>query len=390
MSSSKNPNTATFDANNYSTAKERAESTRDMSDWSRKGPLPSLPQDTRQGSRGFSRNFDNASEAGDGDRRRPGFFEGDGKVRDFGNWERKGPLSPVAGAAATLPLRDGGRLREGAQGGPQERRQSPAWGEGRSDAGSRPPRKEFEPRPQAERVPTAAEMDNQWRSKMRADPSPVPTPEASTPASPAAQTPKERPRLNLAKRTVSSADPDAAAAGDSKASPFGAARPIDTAQREREIEEKRQIALKQKKEADDKAKEEKAARDAAAKAERGQANEEDKANAAPSGAPRGPRRTSRQQNGAKPQSKENGEQQRASFHILAREGEDATDDAVDAPANGNIVGDKETKPQEVTVTKDVAEGAAQTTADALEDDGWSTVAAKPKNNRRGGGRALAS
>lgn len=53
---------------------------------------------------------------------------------------------------------------------------------------------------------------------------------------------------------------------DSKASPFGAARPIDTAAREREIAEKHEQVLKEKKEADEKAKEERRlAKEAAAK-----------------------------------------------------------------------------------------------------------------------------
>jgi translation initiation factor 4B len=320
-------------------------------------------------------------------------------VRDFGNWERKGPLSPAPGAGP--PVRDGGRLRDA--GDPRERRGSPAgWGEGRegrdgqSDAGSRPPRREFEPRPVVERAPTAAEADSQWRSKMRPDPSPAPTPDISTPASPAQDAPKERPRLNLTKRTVSTAEPGSATtpAGDAKASPFGAARPIDTQQREREIEEKRQLALRQKKEADDKAREEKAARDAASRAargdraDRGQTEEGEKVTSPTGDRPRGDRRPSRQQ-----QAKENGEgatqAAKPSFSILQREdGEEAEDaDAVDASANGNIVGDKETKPQEVVVP---AGANAESTAEALEDDGWSTVAAKPKNNRRGGARALAS
>lgn len=328
-------------------------------------------------------------------------------MRDFGNWERKGPLSPAPGAGP--PVRDGGRLRDA--GDPRERRGSPAgWGEGReardgqSDAGSRPPRREFEPRPVAERVPTAAETDSQWRTKMRPDPSPAATPDVSTPASPAQDAPKERPRLNLTKRTVSTAEPGSATtpSGDAKASPFGAARPIDTQQREREIEEKRELAVRQKKEADDKAREEKTARDATARAARGDRadrgqNEEGEKVTSPTGErPRGDqRRPSRQQQtGGKPQAKENGEgaapAAKPSFSILQREdGDEASvdGDAVDASANGNIVDDKETKPQEVVVP---AGGSAETTAEEMEDDGWSTVAAKPKNNRRGGARALAS
>ncbi|KAK5115841.1 hypothetical protein LTR85_009435 [Meristemomyces frigidus] len=401
--------------------KDRPESNRDFSDWSRKGPLPDLPQNGRQPSRGFSRGagaFDERSDAGSerGGSRRPGFFEGDGKVRDFSNWERKGPLSPAPGQGP--PMRDGGRLREGGSSG--ERRQSPAWGEGRSDAGSRPPRREFEARPPVERAPTAADQDNQWRSNMRADAPPPATPDAETPASPAAQAPKERPRLNLAKRSVSTAEPEAGAgsAAGSKASPFGAAKPIDTATKEREIEEKHQQAVKQRQEADQKAKEEKAAQDATARAaraeraDRGQAQGEDKVASPTSGARRDPpRHPSRQQNGTKPQQpqqlKENGEatpKEKANFSILQRDSEGGEDDAaaeearegevdaVDAPANGTIVGDKETKPQEVVkeVTKDDSENAAETTAETMEDDGWSTVAAKPKSSRRAGQRAMAS
>ena len=318
--------------------------------------------------------------------------------------------APTAGP----PVRDGGRLRDGAAEG--ERRRSPAWGEGRSDAGSRPPR---ESRPPVERQPTAAEQDSQWRSRMRPDASPAATPEASAPTSPAAQAPKERPRLNLAKRTVSTADPEAASStGDSKASPFGAAKPIDTATREREVEEKRQLAIRQKQEADEKAKADKAAQDAAARsaraerADRGQAQEEDKVTSPTGVAPRGPRndrRPSRQQtNGPKPSApKENGDappRERPSFSILQHEGEEGGDAAaeeqqegeapVDASANGAIVGDKETKPQEVTreVPQDgSAPSGDATTGEAMQDDGWSTVPAKgAKANRRGGARALAS
>lgn len=253
---------------------------------------------------------------------------------------------------------------------------------------------------------------------MRADAPPPATPDAETPASPAALAPKERPRLNLTKRTVSTAEPEAGAGSTagSKASPFGAAKPIDTAGKEREIEEKHQLAVRQKQEADQKAKEEKAAQDAAARAaraeraDRGQAQDEDKVASPTAGPQRGqqPRRPSRQQNGTKSQQpKENGEaapKEKANFSILQRDSEGGADDAaaedehegdgdaVDAPANGTIVGDKETKPQAVVkeVSKDGAEGTADTTAEAMEDDGWSTVAAKPKSSRRAGQRAMAS
>lgn len=241
-----------------------------------------------------------------------------------------------------------------------------------------------------ERAPTAAEQDNKWREKMRADPSPVATPDASTPSSPQAQAPKERPRLNLAKRTVSEAKPDAppAAAPQSKASPFGAARPTDTAQRDREVAEKREIAIREKREADEKAREEKAAKDAAAK----QARQDEKP------APSGERRTSRQQNGPPKNNpwRQNGEQGDKNVSILKRDEADQEGqrDMPDGDANGDIVADKETKPQEIVkeIPRDAAEGAKQseTTADSLEEEGWSTVAAKPKNSRRGGTRAMAS
>jgi len=251
---------------------------------------------------------------------------------------------------------------------------------------------------------------------MRPDaPPPAPAPEASVPTSPAA--PKERPKLNLAKRTVSTSEQagSSPSATDSKASPFGAAKPIDTAAKDREVEEKRELAVRQKQEADQKAREEKTAQDAAARtaraerADRGQAQEEDKVTSPTGSGPRGPpRRPSRQQNGAaKPQPpKENGEaapqKERASFSILqheddaaAEEEREGAEDAVDAPANGVIADDKETKPQEVVkeVSKDASGGATQapeSTAEAMEENGWSTVAAKPKNARRGGARALAS
>jgi len=386
--------------------KDRPEQSRDFSDWSRRGPLPDLPSNTRQPSnRGFNRNMDNMSDAGSEragpGSRKPSYFEGDGKPRDFSNWERKGPLSP---SSQTPPaFRDGGRLREG--GPPREN----GWPEGQSDAGSRPPRREYEGRPQPERAPTAAEQDNQWRSKMRPDAPPPAEPVASTPASPAQEAPKDRPRLNLARRTVTNMEPESAVttpSSEAKASPFGAARPIDTATREREVEEKRQIAIREKKEADDKAREEKAARDAASKtarAERGPAEQEGEKVTSPTGErPRGDRRLSRQPTtGPRAPAKENGEapvpQSRPSFKVLRHEegGEAAEDgvDGVDASANGTIVQDKETKPQEPVVP---ADGAAdgETTAETLEDDGWSTVpvGGKVKNTRRtgGGGRAIAS
>ncbi|KAI1367722.1 hypothetical protein F5Y08DRAFT_40598 [Xylaria arbuscula] len=250
----------------------RGDSARDLPSWERKGPLADDP------SRSNNRRPNDF-----GERRTPSFREApadDGKVRDFGNWERRGPLSPLPQPERSMSRTDS-RPARGSDAGRgetfrQDRKTSPAtWGEGRQE-GSRPPR-EFRDRPErSERVPTAAELDNQWRSNMRPD-APVKSPEQSREGSEAPPSPAPgaatiatggRPRLQLAKRTVSEA-PDVtspSAGGDAKASPFGAARPIDTAAKEREIADKRDQVLKEKKEAEDKAKEERRlAKEAAAK-----------------------------------------------------------------------------------------------------------------------------
>lgn len=309
-------------------AKDRGDrpEARELNDWSRKGPLPDLPNrggPRRESDRGFGSEF--------GGERKERFPEGDGKVRDFGNWERKGPLSPIA--AAERGSREGGRPRtnDGPRGeGFRDRRSSPAaWGEGRaqgqgSQDGSRPPRREFQERPAPERAPTAAEQDNQWRTKMRPDApaakSPIPSRDGSeAPSSPAPShaLPAGRPKLNLAKRTVSEAPlaSPSSASGDAKASPFGAARPIDTAAKEREIEEKRLAAIQEKKDAEEKAKEEKrVAAQAAKEAAEKQASEEEKP-----------------------------------VEILQRAEGEATDETVETEnANGNIVDDKAVKPKEIT------------------------------------------
>lgn len=354
-----------------------------MSDWTRRGPLPDLPgQQRRPSDRGGFRQFDEPSDGG-GERRRAPPFSSDGKERDFGNWERKGPLSPVPGAG---PAREG-RVRS--NDGPRERAQSPAWGEGRSNDGSRPPRREFSERPQYDRQPTAPELDNQWRSKMRPDApvkSPTATPDASVPSSPAPQSvaPATRPRLNLAKRTVSEAPetPLAATQSDSKANPFGAAKPIDTAAREREIEEKRQLAIRQKKEADDKAREERKAKESAEKAVSSPRTDAPPASST--------------------ETKENGSEDKpsANIEILQRAGgeDDVPPEVEDAdtPENGDIVDDKSVKPKEVvrdpkldnTWRRKSGTPAASTptTTETLDDDGWSTVTKPTKNPRGGKGR----
>lgn len=342
-------------------------------------------------------------------------FNDDGKSRDFGNWERRGPLPPISPPSGGPPSREGGRVRSQEGQTPRERKLSPAWGEGtnRSQEGSRPPRGEFRDRPQPERTPTAAEVDNHWRSKMKPDApqkSSTPTPEPSAPSSPAQPTaPVSRPRLNLQKRTVSEAQPSpVASASDSKASPFGAARPIDTAAKEREIEEKRQVTIRQKKEADDKAREERKAKAENEKAEKLATARDSVASPV-------------HENG-KSDAEENGEEKAPakSYEILRRmtddnengADEDEEEDGEDAAANGNIVDDKAVKPKEVVRdppkgpsgswrkgSKPNAAAAAaasdvRPTAENLEEDGWSTVPAKSGKSRGRGGnqgaRALAS
>ncbi|RGP63027.1 hypothetical protein FSPOR_8827 [Fusarium sporotrichioides] len=240
----------------------RGDSIREMGAWDRKGPLPDAP------SRGGARDF------GDRERRpRDPAFESRPQ-REF-TWERHGPLAPLSPQEGS-GSRDGSRPRASpdVQGERSEsfrgnRRDSPAWGEAR-EGGSRPRPERPE---RAERTVTAADKDMQWRDRMRPDAAKPTSPDGSAPPSPALSNAPTaqggRPRLNLQKRTVSEA-PDASsnAAGEAKASPFGAARPIDTAAREKEIEVKRQQAIQEKREADEKAKEEKRlAKEAAAKAE---------------------------------------------------------------------------------------------------------------------------
>lgn len=233
----------------------------------------------------------------------------------------------------------------------------------------------------------------------------TPTPEPSAPSSPAqAAAPAQRPRLNLAKRTVSEAQPaQASASSDAKASPFGAARAVDTAAREREVEEKRQIAIREKKEADDNAR---AAKAAAQKSERkeGQESENGKAEG---------------------EKKENGDASKPSFSILQHEedGDKETGDegseAADASANGDAAEDKAAedkaaedkaaKPKEFireppkgpkndkgawrrksSTPNTPASPKVGGASEKVEDDGWSTVAAARKGGKgRGGARAAA-
>ncbi|KAJ5736974.1 uncharacterized protein N7483_002099 [Penicillium malachiteum] len=313
--------------------KESRPDMRDL-DWTRRGPLPGPPERRIPERSSYGRNMDAASDAGSERGGRRSNFESD-------------VVQPAT--LLVTPPREGGRGRDN-EGGSSFRRSSPAWGEGRSqDDGSRPPA----PRP--ERTPTAADMDNQWRTKMRPDQGPK---EPSNPTSPIA--PAARPKLNLAKRTVSEAAPAAAAgAGDSKASPFGAARPIDTAARERQVEEKRQLAIRQKKESDDKAKAEKAEK----QKKEGRAPGTD-SNKEGVETPRGG----------------------ANFEILRRAGGEEGDEKVEADAEEAAApAAAETETKETATNGDWrASEKAEKTEKTEEDDGWSTVSTNKRSNRRGG------
>ncbi|CEL08867.1 Putative RRM domain [Aspergillus calidoustus] len=330
-------------------------------DWTRRGPLPSAPERERRvpDRSSFGRNLDNVSDAGSEPRRRSN-FESDGKVRDFSNWERKGPLSPP-------PAREGGRPRTNE--GPGFRRSSPAWGEGRSQDGSRPPRREFQ-----ERAPTAAELDNQWRARMKPDPSPKetsnpPSPAAApaVPVSPtaAAPAPATRPRLNLQKRTVTETS-SPTPTSESKSSIFGGAKPIDTATREKEVEQRRQLALRQKREADEKAKAEKAEKQRVAK------------DAVKSEKPGSTLDPNGRDTAETPQGGTN-------FEILRRAGGDESGMSADqdqeqqaeAAAAGTTEAPKADKANGNWRQPAPTEGAA-------DDEGWSTVGSGQRRNRRGG------
>jgi len=412
---------------------------REFGDWTRKGPLPDVGGQRKVSDKGGfgsgaprGGGFDNASEAGsERGGRRGGFEPNDGKVRDFGNWDRKGPLTPTLPSG---PLSSKSYDRPVSRDEPNLRRNSPAWGEGKSQDGSRPPRREFVERPPIERAPTAAEQDTQWRTKMKPDaPQAPPSQPVSTTRSPALSNrelsnppspagapaaPATRPKLNLAKRTVEeSPDVTSVPPSDSKASPFGAARPIDTATREKEVEEKRQIAIREKKETEEKARSEKKEAEEKVKEEQKQARQADEPAkvAKPERSPvnqekaNGTKTILRQPPKHEKQGKENGVSSPPpgkNFQILQRTADqnasaadEEADEAEAAEVDGLLTADKETKPKEVVrdgrdahTNGATANLSADPTAEALDGDGWSTVS-KPEKKRKNGNqvaRAIAS
>lgn len=382
-----------------------------MSDWSRKGPLPDIPQRRVSDRPGYgSRGFDAASDAGSERGGRRPYEPADGKIRDFSSWERKGPLPPTA---APVP-REGGRPRS--REAPQFRRASPAWGEGRSQDGSRPPRREFTERA-LERTPTAPELDNQWRARMRPDPPAQPsapvsdaTPAAAPAASPVQAAPAlaTRPKLNLQKRTVPDHDITSPTTGDSKSSPFGAARPIDTAARERQVEEKR---LQKKKEAEEKAKAEAEEKQKLAQ-EQELAKQKEKEDAAKSAANTAPEATNGSKEGTSAPT--SGEKD---VEILQRKDVPENADAPSASAEAPVAPSESKAPtakendrpqppsransnwrpsgprrgsghgQQAPRNRGSPKAAPQPPTPTVDEDGWSTVSAKPRGGRRGGYRA---
>lgn len=184
---------------------------------------------------------------------------------------------------------------------------------------------------------------------------------------------------------------------DSKVSPFGAARPVDTATKEKAVEEKRQLAIRQKREADDKVKAEKTEEKRLAK---------EKAEAEKAKEPSGKEEVAAKEEGESVD--EESAQPAPKFDVLRRAGTEpndmVADDDVDETETPQPTDDKAVKPKEVVRnTSSRANGSwrgskpaqrtESTTAAAVEEDGWSTVSkpTKQRNNRRNAApRAIAS
>lgn len=198
----------------------------------------------------------------------------------------------------------------------------------------------------------------------------------SSPAAPPAAAPlATRPKLNLQKRTVSTADPSPTSAvtpGDSKASPFGAARPIDTSAREKEIEEK----LRLKKEQEEKAREEKRIADEKAKEERRLAVKDGEKT--PTADKAGPNSNGQAEEGAVAGDGPGGK----NYQILRRDGEQGSDGAAEADSAAATEGSEN---KAAAADAKNANGVDADGVPAVNDDGWNTVT-KPQKSRKQGGR----
>lgn len=244
--------------------------------------------------------------------------------------------------------------------------------------------------------------------------SPITSREGSeAPSSPALASalPAGRPKLNLAKRTVAEA-PDAqaqtSAGADAKASPFGAARPIDTAAKEREIEEKRLAVIKEKKEAEEKAKEERKEAAKAAKAAEAEKQEEgdDAAAAEGEGATNGDSTEAKAEDGAATDDKKPALQDakppkptEGAWRRPAGQGPPTAPRGDDIPrgprggrggrGGGGRGGRQVSNGRPAPNQPAPAPAAEPEPAATPEEDGWSTVS-KPKKSNRGAPRAIAS
>jgi len=180
-------------------------------------------------------------------------------VRDFNNWERKGPLAPLSPPPQT------------AEGAPREmRRRSPSDRPPVGDRAEGAPRRDRE-RPQVERQPTAAEKDNEWRKSARLD---------SASIKPTSLVPHTRPKLELKKRSEVVTDGTPASASvdtpTSKSNPFGSAKPIDAEARIKEVEERRAALKKEQEEKAKREAEERKAQEENEKAEKAAKEEAEK------------------------------------------------------------------------------------------------------------------
>ena len=244
----------------FSIEKDRGDD-RTQGEWRRSGPPP-LADPPRRGSERGDRLGDRFGEGGDRGDRRHSYNDASERAppreaREL-DWGKKTALPPTPTASE-----HGGRPRSGDR---EYRRRSPAPASEGGRGGS------YRERPQVERQQTAPERNNAWRNTARPDPPAVQEPlHGSTPASPVV--PHTRPRLELKPRSEHPIEPgptSAASTGESsKANPFGAARPIDTSQREKEVAEKRAAAIVARKAKEEKAREEKKAREAEKQSEAG-------------------------------------------------------------------------------------------------------------------------
>lgn len=205
---------------------------------------------------------------------------------------------------------------------------------------------------------------------MRPDP-PVAPKEPSNPPSPVATTatPAVRPKLNLQKRTVSEnvqSPPPSASGTDSKGNPFGAARPIDTAAREREVAEKRDRA---RKEAEEKSRAEKAEKQRQAKEKaKAEKNAAGDANGTKESDPDAPKKSN--------------------FEVLRRAGDEGSGDQETEEAKEEPVAAqeqaKEAPDSKTNGSWRRAEPAAAPAGEA-DEEGWSTVSTNKRNKGRGRG-----